>query len=159
MESAIESLRAGLKRVLAEQHDVWREVVSGLDATALNWVPGAEMNAVVVLLTHALGAEQFLVATAVGRTVERDRAGEFLASAPDATSLLRHIDEVDASVAALLDHVSEADLAEVRQPQGDRLNRRNPGIWWLLHAVEHSNEHLGQAMLTRQLYEQAGRQG
>ena len=31
------------------------------------------------------------------------------------------------------------------------------GPWWLLHAIEHSREHIGQATLTLQLHEQARR--
>ena len=153
MDTAIQSLRDGFKQVLAEQHDAWRQVLDGLSAEALNWSPGPEMNSLAVLVTHSLGAEAFLIATAVGEAVQRDREAEFRAEAPDATTLLRLIDESSARTAELLDRVTAEDLSAIRQPAGDRLNRRHPGIWWLLHAVEHSREHLGQALLTRQLYE------
>ncbi|MBX5446236.1 DinB family protein [Sphaerobacter sp.] len=153
MDTAIQSLRDGFKQVLAEQHDAWRKVLEGLSPEALNWSPGSEMNSIAVLVTHAIGAEEFLIATAVGESVERDRDAEFRAEAPDAAALLRLIDESSARTAALLDRVTPEDLSAIRQPAGDRLNRRHPGTWWLLHAVEHSREHLGQALLTRQLYE------
>lgn len=152
MDNAIQSLRDGFKQVLAEQHNAWRQVLDGLSPEALNWSPGPEMNSIAVLVTHSLGAEEFLIATAVGETVQRDREAEFRAEASDVATLLRLLDESGARTAALLDRVTPEDLSTIRQPAGDRLNRRHPGIWWLLHAIEHSREHLGQAMLTRQLY-------
>ncbi|MDI3341116.1 MAG: DinB family protein [Sphaerobacter sp.] len=154
MATASASVRDGLKQVLAEQHAAWRQLLEGLSPDAINWVPGPEMNAIAVLVTHALGAEEFHIATAVGEAVARDRDAEFRAQAPDAATLLRLVDAADTRTAALLDRVTEEDLSAIRQPAGDRLNRRFPGIWWLLHAIEHSREHLGQAALTRQLFEQ-----
>lgn len=153
METVIQSVRDGLKRALADQHDVWRQVIDGLGPEALNWSPGPEMNSIAVLVVHSLGAEEFLIATAIGETVGRDRAAEFRTTVSDADALTRLLDDSGARTAALLDRVTEEDLSTIRQPAADRLNRRHPGIWWLLHAIQHSREHLGQAMLTRQLYE------
>lgn len=154
MADALESVRSGMKQVLAEQHQSWHEVLDGLSPEALNWTPGPETNSITVLVTHSLGAEESLLSTVVGRAVSRDRDAEFRVQGADAAALARRVDEVGARTAALLDAVTAADLAETRQPANDRLNRRFPGIWWLLHAVEHNREHIGQAMLTRQLYEQ-----
>lgn len=154
MSETIESVRAGLKQVLSEQHDALRSVVEGLNTDALNWKPGPDTNSIAVLAAHLLGAEQFLIATAINQTIPRDRDAEFRVQAPDAATLLRQIDEAGAASAAMVDRLTDEDLSEIRQPAGDRLNRRFPGIWWLLHAVEHNREHIGQAMLTRQLYEQ-----
>lgn len=154
MADATQAVRDGTKQALKEQHDAWREVVAGLSPEAINWAPGPETNSIAVLLTHALGAEESLLSAAVRQSVSRDRDAEFRTQAPDASALLRRVDEVEGRTAALVDRLTADDLAEIRQPAGDRLNRHFPGIWWVLHAVEHNREHLGQAMLTRQLYEQ-----
>ena len=153
MADALQSVRDGMKQVLAEQHASWHEVLGGLSPEALNWTPGPETNSITALVTHSLGAEESLLSTVVGQAVNRDRDAEFRAQSSDAAALARRVDEVGARTAALVDRLDAADLAEIRQPANDRLNRRFPGIWWLLHAVEHNREHIGQAMLTRQLYE------
>ncbi len=150
----LHALRDGLARVLREQHDALRQVVDGLDREGLNWRPGPETNSVAVLVTHALGAQEFLLATAVGQEVARDRDAEFRVEAADVAELLRWVDAAAGRIARLVERLTLDDLGAVRQPANDRLNRRFPGTWWLLHAVEHTREHLGQAQLTRQLYEQ-----
>lgn len=154
MADTMQTLRDGFKQSLKDQHDTWREIIAGQSAEALNWSPGPEMNSIAVLVTHSLGAEEFLLSAAVGQAMDRDRAAEFRAKAPDAAALARQIDELEQRTAALVDRLTPDDLSEVRQPVGDRLDRRHPGIWWLLHAVEHNREHIGQALMTRQLYEQ-----
>jgi hypothetical protein len=50
--------------------------------------------------------------------------------------------------------VTETDLETDRTRPSERLGRIKPGVWWLLHAVRHSREHIGQMYLTRQMYEQ-----
>jgi hypothetical protein len=54
----------------------------------------------------------------------------------------------------LIDQVTAEDLDAMRTRPNDRLNREKPGIWWLLHSMRHTREHIGQMFLTRQLYEQ-----
>ncbi len=154
MAQGIEVLRDGLRQTLREQHQVMRELIQGVDTEALNWSPGPEMNSLAVLYAHLLDAERFLLAVALGETIQRDRAAAFRYQAPDTAMLLQLIDSVEAESLARVDRLTEEDLATVRTPAGDRLNRRFPGIWWVLHAIEHNREHIGQAMLTRQLYEQ-----
>lgn len=154
MAAGIDALRAALRQAFTEQHQVMRDLVQGLDADALNWSPGPEMNSIAVLYAHLLDAERFLLAAALGETVERDREAAFRYRAPDAAALVQLIDAVEAESLARIDRLTEDDLATVRAPAGDRLNRRYPGAWWVLHALGHDREHIGQAMITRQLYEQ-----
>mgnify|MGYP001048100802 CR=1 FL=1 len=157
MAQGVDALRDALRQALCEQHQVMRDLIQGLDAAALNWSPGPEMNSIAVLYAHLLDAERFLLAAALGETVQRDREAAFRYQAPDAVALLQLIDAVEAESLARVDRLTEADLAAVRAPAGDRLNRRFPGAWWVLHALGHDREHIGQAMLTRQLYEQRAR--
>ena len=154
MTQGIEALRDGLRQALRDQHQVMRELIQGLDAAALNCSPGLEMNSIAVLYAHLLDAERFLLATALGETIQRDREAAFRYQALDAAALLQLIDSVLSESLARVDRLTEEDLAAVRAPAGDRLNRRFPGAWWVLHAIGHNREHIGQAMLTRQLYEQ-----
>lgn len=154
MSDDLEGTREGLRQSFREQHATLREIIEGLDAEALNWKPADETNSLAVLYTHMLGAEDSLLAAALGEAVDRDRDAEFRISVPDADALLRRIDEVEANTLARIDRLTAEDLGTVRKRAGDRLGREKLGSWWVLHALTHNGEHLGQALLTKQLYEQ-----
>jgi hypothetical protein len=153
-DGLIDAIRRGVTQVLREQHDAMRETIEGLDEDALNWVPGPETNSLAILFTHTLGAEDSITATILGDQIERDRAAEFQVRISDPEELRRRIDEVEQRVLARVDRLTGAELAAQKSPPRDRLGRNYLGSWWLFHAVEHNREHIAQAGLTRQLYEQ-----
>lgn len=154
MADAMTSFREGMKTMAAEHHRDMREIVTGLNADALNWRPGPETNSLAVLVIHILGAEHSCVTTALGDPIDRDRDAEFRATAKRPEELIAEIDRVDALLPDLFDQVSDDDLDAMRTRPNDRLNRTNPGIWWLFHSMRHTREHIGQMLLTRQMYEQ-----
>ena len=152
----MEAVTAALRDLFAEQKAAMREVVGGLSAEALNWAPagGDETNSIAQMLSHALEAERYLVASAVGVEVGRHREGQvreaqFEVELGSAEDLLANIDRTEGLVNGWLDQLSADKLA------ADLPRRGVPhkGAWWVLHALEHSREHVGQALLTRQLYE------
>jgi uncharacterized damage-inducible protein DinB len=150
----MDALKTAAKQVLAAQKQAMRDVVSGLDAEALNWKPldGQETNSIAALFAHALDAERFLIASSVDVTLDRDREAQFRVEVTSAYELVALIDRTEAEVNGWIDSLtSEYLAAEIARP-----NRTRTGAWWLLHAIEHSNEHVGQALLTRQLYEARG---
>jgi uncharacterized damage-inducible protein DinB len=150
----MDALKTAAKQVLAAQKQAMRDVVSGLDAEALNWKPldGQETNSIAALFAHALDAERFLIASSVDVTLDRDREAQFRVEVTSADELVALIDRTEAEVNGWIDSLtSEYLAAEIARP-----NRTRTGAWWLLHAIEHSNEHVGQALLTRQLYEARG---
>ena len=147
----MDALKAAAKQVLGVQKQAMRDVVNGLDGAALNWKPldGQETNSIAVLLSHALDAERYLVASSVDVMLDRDREAQFRVEVESAGDLLALIDRTETEVNGWIDSLTAEQLAaEVARP-----NRTHSGAWWLLHAIEHSNEHVGQAMLTRQLLE------
>lgn len=147
----MDALKAAAKQLLGEQKKAMRGVVAGLDGAALNWKPlgGQDTNSIAVLLAHALDAERYLVASSVDVTIDRDREAQFRVEVESDADLLALIDRTEAEVNGWIDSLTAEHLAaEVARP-----NRTHSGAWWLLHALEHSNEHIGQALLTRQLYE------
>ncbi|MFZ5854673.1 MAG: DinB family protein [Chloroflexota bacterium] len=146
----LEALSQTVRQILHEGHDAMRQIIAGLDADALGWRPGRDTNSIAVLVAHSLEAERFLVATAADVEVERDREAQFRIEVAGPDVLLALIDQREAEIDALLGRVTAATLvAGISRP-----GRTHPGAWWLLHALEHSREHVGQAALTRQLYEQ-----
>lgn len=147
----MEAVTTALRELFAEQKAAMREVVGGLSAEELNWAPagGDETNSIAQMLSHALEAERFLVASAVGVEVERHREAQFEVELGSADELLADIDRTEGLVNSWLDQLTADKLA------ADLPRRGVPhkGAWWVLHALEHSREHVGQALLTRQLYE------
>lgn len=151
-----EALRASATAILHDQHAAMREIVRDLNDEGLNWLPagGDDVNSICQMLSHALEAERFLIATAVGATIERNREAQF-ATRATAADMLALIDRTEGDVERYLADLQAADLArEQTRTTTSRGTRAFNGAWWLLHAVEHSREHVGQALLTRQLYEQ-----
>jgi hypothetical protein len=138
-----------LRNTLLDQHNSFREVVSGLDADALNWKPVAEANSICVLVSHALDAEKYLLTSAIDVQFDRDRESHFRATTDSAAELLELIERAEAANFGYLADLRAEHLArEVARP-----GRTHTGAWWVLHAVEHTREHVGQALLTRQLWE------
>lgn len=152
----MDAITSALREIFADQKATMREVVGGLGAEALNWTPAAgdETNSIAQMLSHALEAERFLVASAVGVEVERHRAAQvreeqFEVAVASADDLLADIERTETLVNEWLDQLTAERLA------ADLPRRGVPhtGAWWVLHALEHSREHVGQALLTRQLAE------
>lgn len=146
----VDALRQTVRQILHEGHDAMREIVADLDGDALGWRPGRDTNSIAVLVAHSLDAERFLVATAADVEIERDREAQFRVEVTGPDLLLALIDQQEPEIDALLDRVTAANLtAGISRP-----GRTHAGAWWLLHALEHTREHVGQAALTRQLYGQ-----
>lgn len=146
----VDALRGVVRQILHEGHAELRVVVSDLDAAALGWRPAADTNSIAALTAHALDAERFLVSTAAGIDVERDREAQFRITVDGPAELLALIDRLEGEVDGYLEHVTADRLTTPVERPG----RVHEGAWWLLHALEHTREHVGQATLTRQLYEQ-----
>jgi uncharacterized damage-inducible protein DinB len=150
MDPFVDAARTTLRR----QRRDFEAVIAGLPPAALDWRPAAGANSLAVLLTHAWGAAQAWTARAAGREIERDRAAEFRARA-DPEGLRALLAAGAARIEAALDAVDPATLGAVRLGPSTRpaADEERTGARCLLHAVEHAQEHLGQAYLTRELWE------
>jgi len=151
----IDPLRESIRQVLSEQKTAMRAIVDGLSDEGLNWLPGGndETNSIAQMLSHALEAERFLAATSIDATVDRSREAQFQIENVSATDVLVTIDQSEQIVNGFLDQLTAEHLGQ-EVSRGTALgSRSHNGSWWLLHAIEHSNEHIGQASLTRQLFE------
>jgi hypothetical protein len=153
MAALLDVVKSTTKEILHDQHREWRKALAGLDANVLNWKPGKETNSIAVLVAHTFDAERFLMATVLGVKFERDREAKFRTVVAAADELLKIIDETETEVDAYLDRLTVDSLLSDRVLAGGT----HSGAWGPLHAIEHSREHLGQALLTRQMYEQQRR--
>jgi uncharacterized damage-inducible protein DinB len=150
----VDPFLAAARTTFRDQQEAFATVIADLPAEALDWQPATDANSLTVLVTHAWGAAEAWTLRAAGREMARDRAAEFRATG-DPAALQTLLMEGGARIEAALDVVDPAMLSLVRvgpstQPSGDE---EYTAARCVLHAVEHAQEHLGQAYLTRQLWE------
>lgn len=139
--------------LLSDLHQHMSNAISGLTTEALDWMPGADMNSLCVLVVHVTGATRFWVGDVVmGEASGRDRAAEFTANGWDAAALQKRLDDTLAYVRGACERLTLADLERVT----DKEWRGQPVTvdWALGHALEHMGLHLGHAQITRQLWDQ-----
>jgi hypothetical protein len=130
-----------------DQREAFGEVLAGLPDEALNWRPGPETNSIAVLVEHAWGSTIAWTARAAAREVERDREAEF--------RVTRGAPELEELLARGLSRIEEHLAAVDPNRYGERHETLDvTRAWCLLHAMEHSREHVGQAQLTRQLWQE-----
>lgn len=135
-------------------HRELRDLLAGLPPEALNWRPlehgdDHAANSLAVILTHALGAEQFWVAEVFGgRAMNRDRAAEFRTVVSDAAALLAKIEMAEQLIREVLATTPAERLEENVAVRDEERTRR----WAVIHALEHTALHLGHMEITRQLW-------
>ena len=148
------------RNLLDDSFTEMRTAIDGASPAALNERPGGdETNSIAVLAIHATTSTRWWLSLAVGAPLPgRDRDSEFVATSPDAASLLAFIDGMSADCDRLLDGVRDLDWSAVRWT-GARPKAADgsevPAAWALLHALAHLREHVGQILLTRQLLDRA----
>jgi len=134
------------------QHADIAQAVEGLPLEALDWVPGAEMNSINVLVAHSLGAERRLIGgVALGEPSNEGREEEFTTRGLSADEVKRRLASADEFLRNALPRISVSDLDVIRTTHH---NEQRSVAWTLLHALEHTGQHLGHIQITRQLWEQ-----
>jgi len=135
----------------------FRTLVAGLPDDALNWRPGPETNSLAILVAHTWGSAQEHTARASGTEIERDRDAEFRVVLNEAECIAL----LDAACPRIAQFVAAIDPTTYGEGHVDDAGESYTVADSLIHALEHTQEHLGQAYLTRQLWEQrySGRSG
>jgi hypothetical protein len=139
----------------------WRYISSTLDRLAelaitvehdgLHWRPPTEdANSIAVLAVHTLwNAEENIIQTLCGTPAGRTRDEEFVVRPVTADDVRDHWADLRPRLEAALAQLTTADL------DGDRSHPRRgviKGREVLIVVARHTAEHLGQAELTRDLY-------
>lgn len=138
-----------LDRLEDLQHRLYKEVRER-PAEAMDWVWGAEINSVAVLLAHMIGLLHEGIHIAPGDPPGCVRVQEFQTRGVLSAELLRRLD-------AVIDYargsLSGLVLEHLHQERKDEDGTVTCG-WALLHALEHAYLHLGHLQLTCQLWRQ-----
>lgn len=136
-----------------ELHAEILDGIKGLPQEALDWHPGAEMNSIGVLIAHIAGAERYLIGDVVLEDPShRDRPAEFLTKGLNGPELSRRLKESEDYLKQAFETLELDDLDKTRRFPRD--GRQVKVSWSLLHALEHTANHLGHIQLVLQLWEQ-----
>ncbi len=138
---------------LEVMHEQYFAHMEGLSSAELDWSPGDDMNSLCVLAVHVTAAERFWVGAAIDSMTERDRPAEFRASGYELEALKAGFRQNIAFYKTAFQGLSTDSLGEVVDISlfRDRPPQRCSRGWALLHALDHTAEHLGHAGMTRQL--------
>ncbi len=127
--------------------------IAGLSVEALDWVPGADMNSLCVIIVHLTGSARYWIGEMVGDIpANRDRTSEFTARGLDEAALKKCLDDLMTFTRSVLEKLTLDELAVERSsPLQDKTFTKGLA---LLHALEHTALHTGHAQITRQLWDQ-----
>ena len=142
--------------LLRRARDDMRAAVDGLPPDALNWRPaGRDTNSIAAMANHAVTSGRTWVSVAVDAPLpDRDRPTEFEFTARHSGELIAFVDGLFEDCLLLVDKSREVDWAALRKHWDPGRDIELFPAWALLHALEHLREHLGQMLLTRQLWQQ-----
>ncbi len=151
----MEALFTAVIERLEIMHQHYFAHLAGLSVAELDWSPGPEMNSLCVLAVHVTAAERFWIGAAIDQPILRDRPAEFRAASYKLAALKARFtaninfckEAFPSQRASRLGEIVDISLFRDRPPQ--QCTRG----WALLHAVDHTAEHLGHAGMTRQLLE------
>ena len=140
---------------LRRSRDDTRAAIDGLPPDALNWRPaGDDTNSIAAMANHAVTSARTWLSVAVDAPLpDRDRPTEFQFEAASAAALLAFTDGLFEDCLSLIDSSRTVDWAALRKHWDPGREIELFPAWALLHALEHLREHLGQILLTRQLWE------
>lgn len=138
--------------------DEMNACLKSLSTSGLNWKPeGDDFNSIAVLAVHSLGSTRSWLCVAAGAELPpRDRDLEFRAEAATAAEFRDFCVRLQAGCMDLLSRPPRQawqDLRRTHARPDPEAAEEVTGAWALLHALEHLREHLGQMLLTRQLWE------
>ena len=140
--------------LLQDCHNGILQALEGLPQTALDWIPGPDMNSIAVLLAHIMGSERYWIGDiAAQESSNRDRDAEFRVRGVEADVFRKRLADNLEYARNVLDKMSLEDLESARVSPNNE--REYTVAWALLHALEHATSHLGQIQITRQLWEQS----
>jgi uncharacterized damage-inducible protein DinB len=134
-------------------HEGMKAALDRVPREGLDWRPADGMNSLAVLAAHTAGSERFWIGEVAGeRPQSRVRETEFKVQGRDAAHWQGLLDQSLALAMEVLDGLSLADMAQERAVPG-----RDEGCtvaYALLHALEHTAQHMGHMQIGRQLWDE-----
>ena len=136
-----------------EMHKEIKKAIEGLGPEALDWIPARNTNSINVVVTHLTESEKFWAADiATGQTSDRVRDEEFEAANLSEAQLVSMLDETLQTLREAFERLSLGDLHTMRHSAQNDMDITTG--WAILHALEHTAQHVGHIQLTVQLWEE-----
>ena len=137
--------------ILRTCHTDILKALDGLPPAALDWISGPEMNSISVMVFHLTSAERYWIEDVASQEPSnRDRDLEFKIHDVGMEVVRKRLDDSLTYARKTLEKLTLQDLeASCTTP---RDGRKFTVAWALLHALEHTNLHLGHIQITRQLW-------
>jgi uncharacterized damage-inducible protein DinB len=162
--SRLDPIIVGARENLATALGDMRPAIEGASPYALNWQPAGDgTNSIAVLAVHVMNSTRMWLSVATGAPLpDRDRDSEFFVTTKDAASLLAFVDSFARDCDALLTSAGQVDWTAMRQTHPrprPGASEMVTGAYALVHALGHLREHVGQMMLTRQLWDAQAKGG
>ncbi len=133
-------------------HEHYAQYMAGLSTEQLDWSPADDMNSLCVLAIHVTQAERYWIGLGLDNVIDRDRDAEFIAQGHTLDDLLARFEANRAFYKTAFETISVSQFDEVVK---STLFPDRPfectRAWAILHALDHTAEHLGHAGMTRQL--------
>ena len=134
-------------------HEEIKKSIHGLDKDALDWVPTEGANSINILVTHLTASEKFwAVAVALGKESDRVRAEEFKVQGLTEENLVALLDGSLFEIRSGFETMTLDDLNQMRR--SDIHDMDFTAAWAILHALEHTAQHVGHLQLTAQLWKE-----
>lgn len=150
----MQPMLAAVQRFLDVQLARFGEVVDGLPGEALNWRPGdAETNAVAQLIRHVTLVQTNILTRTLGETPSFDPEYSLFDDPATKEELRGLLREAKAKKDEQLTRLDAMDLSELVPT---RYSGPVTRAFLVIATVDHGQEHLGHAELTKQLWEQRG---
>ena len=137
--------------ILQACHTDILKALDGLPPAALDWISGPEMNSISVMVFHLTSAERYWIEDVASQEPsDRDRDLEFKIHDVGMDVVRKRLDDSLTYARKTLEKLTLQDLEAPRTSPRD--GRKFTVAWALLHALEHTNLHLGHIQITRQLW-------
>ena len=136
---------------LQARHRELLKILDELPPEAYDWKPVHGMNSMAVLIFHMTGGERYWIGDVVkGEDSHRDRDAEFKVSGLSRETLKQRIIDLEAYEKTVLEGMKVEQLDEERL--SPRHDRKYSVAWGLMHALEHTSEHVGHIHVMNDLW-------
>jgi uncharacterized damage-inducible protein DinB len=136
---------------LQARHRELLNILDELPPEAYDWKPVPEMNSMAVLIFHMTGGERYWIGDVVHQEdSHRDRDAEFKVSGLSREALKQRITDLEAYEKTVLEGMKIEQLDEERL--SPRHEKKYSVAWGLMHALEHTSEHVGHIHVMKDLW-------
>src|SRR3989442_12887837 len=148
----MDAMTQPISQVVELLHEDIFKAVEPLGETEINWTHPQLSNSIGILLRHIAASERYWIGEVVGgRPLHRQRETEFEHEQLQKAPLGENLRRAHAEVEELWRSLTAADLAASIEVEARGGTRRRTKAGGIVHAVQHTADHLGQIQLFKRM--------